>query len=58
VTCGIGTIASGATVTVTINVTPVKQGGSITNGATATANEPDPVAANNTSTISTQVKKK
>jgi uncharacterized repeat protein (TIGR01451 family) len=58
VNCALGAIASGATATVTIRVTPIKQGGSITNRASATASEPDPASANNTATVSTQVKKK
>jgi uncharacterized repeat protein (TIGR01451 family) len=58
VTCNIGTLGSGSTATVTINVTPVKQGGSITNSASARANEPDPNSANNSASVSTQVKKK
>jgi uncharacterized repeat protein (TIGR01451 family) len=53
--CSLGTIASGATVTVTIMVKPNKKG-QITNTATASATSPpDPNTANNTATATTTV---
>jgi uncharacterized repeat protein (TIGR01451 family) len=58
VTCNLGSLASGSTATVTIKVTPTKQGGWITNSASARANEPDPNSANNSASANTQVKKK
>ncbi len=55
VTCNLGTIASGGTVTVTITVKPNKKG-QITNTATVTAaSPPDPNTANNTATATTTV---
>jgi uncharacterized repeat protein (TIGR01451 family) len=53
ITCGLGTLNGGATVTVTIVVTP--PAGTITNTATATLNETDVVPANNTATAETLV---
>jgi uncharacterized repeat protein (TIGR01451 family) len=52
ITCGLGTLTSGATVTITIVVTPPV--GTITNTATATINEAEP-SANNTATAATLV---
>lgn len=52
ITCGIGTLNGGATVTITIVVTP--PAGTITNTATATLNETDN-PANNTATAETLV---
>jgi len=52
ITCGLGTLNGGATVTVTIVVTP--PAGTITNTATATLNETDN-PANNTATAETLV---
>jgi uncharacterized repeat protein (TIGR01451 family) len=54
VTCNLDSLASGASATVTIVVRPL-QGGTITNTASVTANEPDPNTANNTDTESTTV---
>jgi uncharacterized repeat protein (TIGR01451 family) len=55
VTCNLGTLTSGQTVTVTIVVKPSKKG-TITNTATATATSPtDPNTANNTATQNTTV---
>jgi uncharacterized repeat protein (TIGR01451 family) len=52
--CDIGILASGETATVGIDTT-AHDAGTITNGATATANETDPVNANNTDLESTEV---
>jgi uncharacterized repeat protein (TIGR01451 family) len=46
VTCSLGTMVSGATATITITVTAVTRG-SVTNTASVTANQPDPVLGNN-----------
>ncbi len=54
VTCNLGTISNGGTVTVTIVVTPTAPG-TITNAATVTANEPDPDTNNNTDSEDTTV---
>ncbi|MGZ8791333.1 MAG: IPTL-CTERM sorting domain-containing protein, partial [Thermoanaerobaculia bacterium] len=51
VTCNVGTMLSGATVTITIRGT-VTTTPSMTNTATVAATETDPVPGNNTSTIS------
>jgi uncharacterized repeat protein (TIGR01451 family) len=53
INCGLGTLIGGATVTVTIVVTPPL--GTITNSATATINETDASPANNTATAETLV---
>jgi uncharacterized repeat protein (TIGR01451 family) len=54
VTCSLGTMASGAGATVSINVTAPGKG-TISNAATVKANEPDPNLANNTSTTTSRV---
>ena len=55
VTCDLGTVASGATVTKTIAVKPTSKG-TITNSATVGASSPpDPNTANNTATATTTV---
>jgi uncharacterized repeat protein (TIGR01451 family) len=54
VTCALGTLASGATATVTIVVTP-KNAGTITNTAAVESTEPDPQSANNQATAQTTV---
>ena len=55
VDCNIGTMASGATVTVTLLVKPTQKG-SYTNTATVKATSPsDPNSANNTSSVTTTV---
>lgn len=54
VTCNLGTVASGATATVTIVVT-TKKAGSITNTASVTSDVPDTNLANNTATTTTTV---
>jgi hypothetical protein len=55
VTCNLGTVASGATVTRTIVVKPSSKG-TITNTATVRATSPpDPNTANNTATAQTTV---
>ena len=51
VTCPLGTMASGATATITITVTAVTRG-SVTNTASVTANQPDPVVGNNSASNS------
>ena len=50
VTCNVGAMADGAVVTITIQGT-VSGPGSLTNTATVSANESDPVPANNSSSI-------
>ena len=56
VTCSLGTMVSGATVTVTIEVKPTAKG-TATNTATVTATSPaDPNTANNKATATTAVK--
>lgn len=54
ITCELGSIASGATAAVTINVTP-QTAGTISNNASATANENDTNLANNTASEATTV---
>jgi hypothetical protein len=54
VTCGLGTLLNGGSAIVTIAVTPTAPG-TITNGATAVGNEPDPTPGNNTVTVVTIV---
>lgn len=54
VTCDIGTLASGASATVTIEVTP-QQEGNITNTASVAGDQSDPVPTNNTASEGTQV---
>ena len=58
VTCNLGTLASGGSATVTIRVTATKQGGNVSNTATAQANETDPNTANNSSTARVRINKK
>ncbi|MFD0279673.1 hypothetical protein ACFVHB_38075 [Kitasatospora sp. NPDC127111] len=56
VKCTIGTLASGATATVTVVVKALNTGpGGITNTARATSTTPDPATDNNTVTITTPV---
>jgi uncharacterized repeat protein (TIGR01451 family) len=52
VTCTVGTMLNGATVTITLHGTAGS--GSLANTATVTANETDPTPANNTSTVNLQ----
>ena len=54
VTCNVGALASGATATVTIQVTPMVPG-PIVNNATVTAAESDPVPGNNAASSTTTV---
>ena len=55
VSCDIGSVASGASVTITIVVKPTSKG-TITNSASVTAvSPPDPNTANNTATATTTV---
>jgi uncharacterized repeat protein (TIGR01451 family) len=55
VTANIGSLATGATATVTVTATATASG-VITNTATVTGNEGDPVASNNTASSATTVK--
>src|SRR5207302_658585 len=55
VTCGVGSLASGATASITINATAPATAGTIVNTATIGGNEPDPTPTNNTASASTQV---
>jgi uncharacterized repeat protein (TIGR01451 family) len=57
VTCNIGTLASGASKTVTVKVTPTKHSTTISNKVTGYATEHDPSGGNNSSTASTKVNK-
>jgi uncharacterized repeat protein (TIGR01451 family) len=55
VVCSIGTLASGASVTITITLKPTRKG-PFTNVATVTLTSPnDPVSGNNTASVTTQV---
>jgi uncharacterized repeat protein (TIGR01451 family) len=54
VSCNLGALANAAKATVTIVVTPTAAG-TVTNTATVSANEIDPVPTNNTATVSTTV---
>ena len=54
-TCGLGTLANGASTTVTILVTAPASTGLIINTATTTASEPDPDTSNNIATEITAV---
>ena len=54
VSCRLGTLASGAEATVTINVIPTTAG-TLTNQATVNLNETDPDFANNSATIMTTI---
>ena len=55
-TCGLGTLASGQTATVSIGVKATRNG-TVTNTATVEASSPpDPDTANNTATLTTEVK--
>ena len=58
VTCDLGTIASGGSTSVTIAAltTSTVAGATVTNGATVSANEPDPNPGNNQATVSINVK--
>jgi uncharacterized repeat protein (TIGR01451 family) len=58
VTCDVGTIASGGQASVKISAltTPAVAGTSVTNGATVSANEPDPNLNNNQATAPIDVK--
>ncbi len=51
VTCQLGTVSTGQTVTVTIIVNVMKAAGFITNTATVTTSSPDPNTGNNSSTV-------
>jgi uncharacterized repeat protein (TIGR01451 family) len=55
VTCPVGNLAVGATVTITINVTAPVSPGSITNTAVVAGNEFDPNTANNRASAATQI---
>jgi uncharacterized repeat protein (TIGR01451 family) len=54
VRCDLGSLARGATATVTIVVKPTRKG-TVTNTASATADSPDPNQANNSATATTTV---
>jgi trimeric autotransporter adhesin len=54
IACSIGTLASGASSTVTIAVTP-SAGGSLMNMASVTSGQPDPNLSNNTASVSTTI---
>lgn len=52
--CALGSLAPGASATVTVTAEP-RTTGTLTNGATVSATQPDPVASNNTATATTSV---
>ena len=52
--CNVGTLASGASVTITYSVTPTATG-TLTNTATVAATQTDPNTSNNSSTVNTVV---
>jgi hypothetical protein len=56
--CSLGTLASGATATVTLTVLPSVKKDSISDTASVApdASTTDPVAANNSATVTTQIK--
>jgi uncharacterized repeat protein (TIGR01451 family) len=54
ISCALGTLANGASATVSIQVQPVAVGSPV-NTATATANEADPVPANNSASVAVQI---
>jgi uncharacterized repeat protein (TIGR01451 family) len=54
VTCNLGSLANGASATVTLVVQPTANG-TVTNTASVTANESDPVTSNNSATVTTSV---
>ncbi len=54
ISCALGPLANGASATVTIQVQPVTVGSAV-NTATVTANEPDPVPSNNSSSVTVQI---
>jgi len=54
VTCTLGSLASGSTVTITLRVTSI-EGGQVTNTASVSGNEDDPNASNNSATETTTV---
>jgi uncharacterized repeat protein (TIGR01451 family) len=56
VTCQVGTMAAGATVTVTIVTRPNRWRGSVSNTGTVTTSTSDPVTSNDSSTISVQLR--
>jgi uncharacterized repeat protein (TIGR01451 family) len=53
ITCNVGTMLNGATVTITLHGTAAGTG-SLANTATVTANETDPTPANNSSSVNLQ----
>lgn len=55
VTCNLGTLANGATATVTITVRPTAKNLSTTNKATVKGNQADPVPSNNAGSATTKV---
>jgi uncharacterized repeat protein (TIGR01451 family) len=55
VSCSLGTIASGGTVTITINVKPTKKGQITNTVSVASTSPPDPNSANNTASATTTV---
>ena len=55
VTCDLGTIANGGTVTITINVKPTKKGQITNTVSISSASPPDPNPGNNTASATTTV---
>ena len=55
VSCSLGTIASGGTVTITINVKPTRKGQITNTVSVSSASPPDPNTANNTASATTTV---
>src|SRR5262249_28753732 len=54
VTCNVGTLASGGSMSISIVITPTSAG-VLSNTANVTATEPDPTSANNSATATTTV---
>jgi uncharacterized repeat protein (TIGR01451 family) len=55
ITCSVGSLGSGGVATITIRVTAPTTTGSVSNSASVSAGQPDPVSANNTAAVSTSV---
>jgi uncharacterized repeat protein (TIGR01451 family) len=56
VTCALGSLSAGATATVTITVKPTAKGAASDTATVSSTSPPDPVSANNTSSVTTTVR--
>ena len=56
VTCSIGTLAAGATATITVTVKPTAKGAAVDTATVSSTSPTDPNQANNTSSVTTTVK--